>query len=730
MKKQLIFILVSGFFQGAGLAQEVSGEWTVDDIFGSSRFALKGLSSVQWLDGGRKFSYVAADTATGIRNLYLYTLADGKSELVVDGALLAPRADERPVQIASYQWSPDGKTILVTDSLPARKLKSGGNFGIYDVAAKTFRMLTNTHEHQEIIKFSPDGSKIGFVRSHNLFVLDLTSGRETQLTFDGSEDIINGGFDWVYEEEFAIIDGWMWSPDSRQIAFWRLDQSAVSKFPLVRYSKGDAHATVDVMHYPKAGDHNSLVSVGVVNIGTRQIVWLNLGENPDIYIPRIQWTKNPEFIAVQRMNRGQDTLDLILANVLDGTVKTILTETDTAWVEIEDNLTFLEKSDQFLWTSFRDGNTHIYLYERDGTLVRQVTRGPWDVTQLVGVNEKRKLTYFIATQASPRERHLYSVRFDGTGMRRLTREPGWHSVNIAPDYLTYIDTHSSAKTPTDISLRANDGTLIARLIENSIGIFGDSPMGDLSFFSFKTVDSVSLNGWMITPPGSDRSKKYPVLMYVYGGPGSQTVVDRWGGTRYLWHQMMAQHGYIIVSVDNRSSGGRGKSAMQGCHRRLGVRETEDHIESAKYLASLPYVDASRIGIWGWSGGGYMTCMALTLGAEYFKMGIAVAPVTDFRFYDTIWTERYMDTPQHNPEGYTETSPITYAARYKGNLMIIHGTADDNVHWQNTIVFVNELIRQNKPVQTMFYPGRTHSIRGDNATRHLYSVMTGYILEKL
>ena len=721
-------------------AQQATNEWTLDDIFASSKFQTKSLSSVKWIEGGKKYSYLETDSVTHQRNLYLYTVADGSQEMVMDGSTLVARPGDRPFRFGSYEWSSDGERILLTGTLRARRVKTGGNFGVYTVATKSFRMLTDTSVEQArlspkdvggqaIIKFSPDGSKIGFVRSNNLFVMDVESGQETQLTFDGSADTLNGVFDWVYEEEFAIIDGWQWSPDGKRIAFWRLDQSGEPSFPIVRYKSDDANPQVEMTRYPKAGDRNASVKIGVVDLNTRQTTWLDLGTNEDIYIPRIQWTHNPEILSVQRLNRAHDTLELLLANVIDGSTKTILTETDSAWVEVEDNLTFLEKSDQFLWTSYRDGFTHIYLYNLDGTLVRQITKGNWEVTQLVGVNEKRKIVYFIATQASPLERQLYSIKLDGTGFRRITGEAGWHSINFSPDYLVFIDDFSDVNTPHNVLLRTNDGTLIARLITNSIDMLNGYPLSEQKFFSFGTTDGQVLNGWMITPTDFDSTRKYPVLMYSYG-VGGQTVTNQWGGSRFFWHQLLAQKGYIVVSVDGRGSEGRGKVFRQAGHLRLGIPESNDQIEGAKYLASLPYVDGSRIGMYGSSGGGYMTCMAMTYGADYFKAGIAIASVTDLRFYDTIWTERYMSTPQKNPEGYKETAPITHTAKFKGNLLLIHGTADDNVHWQNTIMFVNELIKQNKQVQTMFYPNRPHGIFGDNASRHLYTMMTNFLLEKL
>lgn len=709
-------------------SQTATKEWNIDEIFGSTKFASKSLSGVQWVPDGRKFSYLETDSVTKSRNLYTYNVADGKREMVMEGSLLATGKDDKPMRIGSYEWSSDGRNILITGTLPARRTKSGGNFGVFSVESKTFRLLTDTSAAQAIVRFSPDARSIGFVRENNLFVLDVATGVEKQLTFDGSDDIINGKFDWVYEEEFSIIDGYQWSPDSKRIAFWRLDQSAVRKFPLVRYPSGDAYPSVEEMRYPKAGEKNSLVKIGVVDVESKETRWLDFGSNTDIYVPRIKWTNNPQILSLQRLNRGQDTLELLLANVLEGTIKTVLTEADTAWIDINDNLRFLKKSDQFLWTSFRDGFMHIYLYSLDGSLVRQVTRGDWEVTDVLSVNENRRTVSFASTEASPLERHLYSIKFDGTGLRRLSKESGWHSGNFSPDGLVYIDSYSSANTPSQAVLRSNNGTKVAQLVENKKEIFNGYPMSETKFLSLRTSDDATLNAWMIKPADFDSTRRYPVFIHVYGLPASQDVVNRWGGSTFLWYQLLAQQGYIIMSVDSRTAFGWGKAAMQQSHDRVGLKEANDFIEAAKYLTTLSYVDSSRIGIWGWSGGGYTTCMAMTLGADYFKTGIAVAAVTDWRFYDTIFSERYMDTPQNNPEGYKETAPLTHVSKLKGDLLIIHGTTDDNVHWQNAIAFVDEAIKQNKQVQTMFYPGRAHGLGG--ASVHLYTMMTKYVLEKL
>jgi len=710
-------------------AQE-SHPWALEEIFSSSKFTMKSLSALQWLEDGRRFSFLERDTTDQLNDLRVYHVEDGRKEIAMDGALLSIGDSSNPMRIGSYEWSNDGRSILVTGSLPARRVKTGGNFGLFDVEKKTFRMLSDSAEDQSNIRFSPDGQQIGFVRANNLFVLDVKTGQETQLTTDGSDTIINGRFDWVYEEEFSIIDGWEWSPDGTHIAFWRLDQSMVPTFPIIRYPN-DSHVQVETMRYPKAGDPNSRVRIGVANVATRQLTWVDIGSNEDIYIPGIQWTKDPDVLAVKRLNRGQDTLDLMLANIDDGSTEIVLTETDTAWIDAEGGyLEFLDDSDRFVWTSNRDGFSHLYLYSLDGTLEKQVTSGPWEVTSVYGVDERRGVIYFASTKPSPLERHLYRIKLDGSGMRRMTDEPGWHSINFSPDKLVFLDTYSTSSSPSRISLRSNTGEHVATLLENSMESFAGYRFGTQKFFEVRTTDGESLNARMIMPPDFDPGHRYPVLFSVYGGPGSQTVMNAWGGSNYLWYQLLAGKGYIIVHVDNRGTGARGKAFMQQTNRRVGIREVGDYVETAKYLSSLSYIDSSRIGIWGWSGGGSMTCLAMTLAAGTFKAGMAVAPVTDWRFYDTIYSERYMGTLENNPEGYRLTSSLTYASKMKGNLLLVHGTADDNVHWQNTIVFVNELISENKQVRTMFYPDRRHGISGRNATLHVFTLLTEYLLENL
>ena len=716
----LVLLLLGAFSPSP--AQE--NKWNLEEIFSSTTFSQKSLSGVEWVDGGKKISYL--DTVSTFRSIYTLDFSDGERELVLDGRLLKANDSTEVFRIGAYVWSPDEHSILVTGTLPARRTKTGGNFGLFDIEAKTFRLLTNTDEPQSIIQFSPDGNSIGFVRSNNIFVVDVESGIEKQLTVDGSDETLNGNFDWVYEEEFKVITGWEWSPDGKRIAFWHLDVSNEPEFPIVRYPRDSAHADLRMMKYPKPGDPVAEVRIGVVNVADGDVRWIDLGPTKDVYVPRIQWTRNPEVLSVQKINRMQDTLQLLLADIETGSVTQVLEETSDGWIFVHNNLRFLERTEQFIWTSNRDGYNHVYLYNLDGTLVKQLTKGEWEVTEILEVNERRRLVYFVGTKNSPLERHLYSVRLDGSRTTTITKEPGTHDISLSPDFLVYLDAFSSTTRPSQSAIYTNDGTRVATLVENTRDVLRGYAISEQQFFSFTTLDNVALNGWMIKPHDFDPKKKYPVLMFVYGGPGSQTVKNMWGSTSFYWYQLLAQNGYFIVSIDNRGTGARGRDFMQTTLKQLGVWETHDQIEGARYLASLPYIDSTRIGIWGWSYGGYMTCMAMTLGAEYFKVGVAGAPVTHWRYYDAIYTERYMKSLESNPNGYEESSPITHASELKGNLLIVHGTEDDNVHWQNTIAFVDELIRQRKQVSTMFYPGKTHSVRG----LHLYTLITDFLLKHL
>ncbi|MDI6779137.1 MAG: S9 family peptidase [Bacteroidota bacterium] len=733
----IVFILALQLFAQAIFSQERGKELTLDDIFNSQKFAQKSVRNVKWLNNGQAFLYLETDTAKKQTDIWKYDVKSGKRSLFVNAGKLVLNDTNKAFRIQNYILSPDEKSILFTGVLPAHAVKSGGNFFLYDVKKNKFKQLTDTDKEQLNVKFSPDGKKIGFVRDNNIFVLDIETGIEKQLTTDGEKHILNGRFDWVYEEEWSIIDGWQWSPDGKSIAYWQLDERRVPEFTITDYTQ--THPPKETMRYPKAGDPNSIVRIGVVSLKTMLTRWMDIGSDDDIYIPRIKWTKQPNHLCIFRVNRLQNKLDLLCANTLTGETRVLSTEESSTWVEIEDaSLNFLSDGG-FIISSEKDGFMHLYRYDRNGKQINQITKGEWEVKRVLGLDEKNEIIYFTANEKSPLERHLYSIKLNGSKLTRISREEGTHNINISPDYSVYLDTYSNKSMLPKINLHTVGGKLIRVVEENKVPAYDEYRLSQKEFFTFKSSDGTEFSGWMMKPvdfsaegrttSGGDQLKKYPVLMYVYGGPGSQTVLNEWD-RNILWYTLLTQKGYIIVSVDGRGTGGRGKAFKSITYKNLGKWETTDQIEGAKYLASLPYVDASRIGIWGWSYGGYMACMSILLGDDVFKTAVSVAPVTDWKFYDTIYTERFMQTPELNPDGYRDGASTTHASKLKGNLLIIHGTADDNVHWQNTIALVSELQKHNKQFQTAFYPGGTHGVAGGIVRLQLYTMITDYILEKL
>ncbi len=702
---------------------------TLEDLFASSKFTEQRTRGFQWYEGGKSYTYLETDTNVHVTSIWKCEVASGKKMKLVDGSDLVLNKGEEPYPIENYAWSPDRKKVLFTGTFAARGLKTGGNFFLYDLDDHSFRQLTRSDQEQMNVKFSPAGDKLGFVRADNLFILNLDDGRETQLTFDGTDHVRNGHFDWVYEEEFGIIDGWQWSRDGKYIAYWQIDERREPDFPVVDFLP--MHQKITRTRYPKAGDPNAVVKIGMIDISSGKNVWADIGapldSTQDTYVPRIAWTPRADMLCVQRLNRHQNILDVTMVNPVNGEAAIIMTEKSTTWIDVNNDLTFLNDADEFIWSSERDGFNHLYLYDTRGNLVRQLTQGHWDVDHLIGVDEKSGKIYFSAGVASPIDREIYSVGLNGAGFKRLTKEEGWNDARFSPDYSVFLLSYSNANTPAKVTFRKNDGSLIREFENGRIPALDSTHLGKKNFFTFKTTDGVELNAWIIRPYDFDSTRKYPVIVNVYGGPGSQEVVNSWGGTRYLWYQLMAQHGYISACVDNRGTGARGKDFKTVTYKHLGKWETHDQIEFAKYLSSLPYIDAGRIGIMGGSYGGYMTLMSILLGNDVFKTAIASSSVTHWKFYDSIYTERYMLTPSENPDGYEESAPITYARNLKGNLLIVHGTDDDNVHMQNSITMINELVKENKLFETSLYPGSKHGIR---QRLQYYNTMTNFLLEKL
>ncbi len=719
---KIITVLFLTIFVSTTFAQKK--HFTVEDILTNPKFFGKSLSGVKWFDNGNKFSFQKFDTVSVSMAIYGHDVLTGEEKIIVTGKDLQTEENMPPVRFRYYQWSPDSKKILFTTYLLPRYAKPGGDFYIYYVDEKKVVSIKEGIHKQWVPQFSPDSKKIAFVRDDNIFVYDLETNTETQLTSDGNGLILNGHFDWVYQEELSVKQGWRWSSDSKKIAFWRLDQS---NEPEIRIAKWDSlYFNFLDLRYPKAGAPNAIVKIGVINISTKNTTWMDLGDNQDIYIPRIDFTNNPNTLAVQRLNRLQNHLELLFYDVNSGKGKLILEEKSNAWVDVHDDLKFLKKTKNFVWSSERDGYLHLYLFNNNGSLKQKLTSGNWEVKRLVAVDEENQKVYFTANKRNTINLDFYSVNFDGSNLTRLSAEPGYYSVSMTDNSVNYILTYRSANNPSKIMLFSN-GIKKKDLVVNDLSAFKEYAVPKKEFLKFKTSDGVELNAFMIKPPDFNPEKKYPVLVYNYSGPGSQIVTD---ARKNLWHVLLAQKGYIIFALDNRGTGGRGTEFKHVVYKNLGHWEVNDLVEGAKYLHTLPYVDSSRIGIWGWSYGGYTSALTLAKAPEFFKMAISVAPVTDWKFYDDIYTERYMSLPKLNPEGYKNSSVLTYAGNIKGKLLLIHGTADDNVHFQNSVELVNELIANNIQFSTMYYPERNHSIYGGNTRIHLYTLMLNFILENL
>lgn len=700
---------------------------TVESIYASNEFRTQGAGLDFHTDGENVLVFERSDTATDV---WLEGIRTGEREQLIEGRLLVPAGATAPILIEDIDFSTDRSHALIfTNSERVWRLNTLGEYYVYDLEQRTLTPVSVTGGKQMFAKLSPDASTVGFVRDNNLFVTDLRTGTEKQLTFDGSEDIINGTSDWVYEEELDLRDAWRWSPDGRAIAYWRFDQSPIETFYMID-ELGGQYAEPIPLRYPKAGTENSSVQVRVVEVASGATKTITQVDG-NSYIPRVDWAESPHELVIQRLNRPQNRLEVLLADVRSGELRTVFVETDDAWVDVDDDLIWLDDGRRFLWTSERDGYNHVYLYDRNGSVLRQLTDGDWDVLSVLGADERRGWLYYTSAQPTPMERQLFRVRLDGSRTERLTKESGSHSIAMSPDYSYYVDTWSQAGVPPTTRLFSTDGRLSRVLAENAnlAQKLERMKLQRPEFFQFQTTDGVTLNGYIIKPPDFNPNRRYAALLYVYGGPGSQTVTDAWGGSRYLWHQLLAERGILVVSVDNRGTGARGRDFKKITYLNLGEYETRDQAEAARYLGTLPYVDASRIGIWGWSYGGYMTALSM-MNSDRFAAGVSVAPVSDWKLYDTIYTERFMRTPADNPDGYRESSAIEKAGQLEGELLVVHGTGDDNVHFQNTTQLINALQAENEQFDMMIYPNRTHSISGGNTTVHLFNKITSWLLENL
>ena len=626
-----------------------------------------------------------------------------------------------------YEFNADeSKVMLTTELEPIYRRSALGKYFVLNLADNSVQLVSE--EKIQEPTFSPEGNYVAYGLNNNLFIYDLESKATTKITSDGKKnEIINGITDWVYEEEFSFVRAFEWNADGTKIAFLRFDETEVPEFSMDVYGS-ELYPEQHVFKYPKAGEKNADISLHIYDLKSDKTNEVKVGKPySDFYIPRIKWTNDPNILSAQYMNRHQNELDLWMINAGNLSSDLVLAERDEAYIDVTFDLTFLEDN-SFIWTSEADGYNHIYHYRLNGELINQVTRGNWEVTSYYGLDKQNNRIYYQSVENGSINRDIYAIDLDGRNKRRLSDKAGTHSASFSADFSYFINSFSSVKNPPEYTLnQARDGRLIKVIKKN------DKLAEKLSTYktSEKEFSTISVNGydlnmWMIKPVDFDPDKSYPVFMYQYSGPGSQQVRNRWNSSNDYWYQMLAQKGYIIVCIDGRGTGLRGAQFKKVTQKELGKYEVEDQIEAARQLSKLPYVDADRIGIWGWSYGGFMSSNCLFKGNDVFKMAIAVAPVTSWRFYDTIYTERYMATPQENPGGYDDNSPINHVDKLKGDFLLIHGGGDDNVHVQNTMRMVEALIQADKQFEWMIYPDRNHGIYGGNTRLHLYRKMTNFI----
>jgi dipeptidyl-peptidase-4 len=722
MKSKLAIVL----FLSVSFSIVAQQKLSVEEIY-SGAFRPETMDELFAMKNTNQYTVLNFDRATRSSQIDLYDFATLKKvNTIIDTKSFPELVDG----IDSFVFSKDEKQVLLANnSNQIFRYSFNANFFLYNLDTKK---LTKILEQVQQPTFSPDGLKIGYAKENNLFIYDIASQKTTQVTFDGKKNsIINGITDWVYEEELAFVRAYDWSADSKKLAFIRFDETEVPEFSMNIFKK-ELYPTVETFKYPKAGEKNSKVSLLLYDIASNSSKAIDLSNYNDFYIARIKWTNDANVLSAQILNRHQDNLDLLFIDGTTAISKVVLNEKDKAYIDVTDNLTFL-KDNSFIWTSEKDGFNHIYLYDKTGKLKNQITKGNWEVTAFYGFDEKNKTIYYQSVENGSTIRDVYKIGLDGKNKLKLSQQVGTNSATFSPNFQFFINSFSSSSQPTINTLNStNDGKQIQSIIDNKTLAekVKKYNLPTKEFFELTTEKGNKLNAWMIKPNDFDANKKYPVFMYQYSGPGSQEVNNKWNTSNDYWFMMLAQQGYIIACVDGRGTGFKGAAFKKCTQNQLGKLEVEDQIDAAKVIGNYSYVDKTRIGIFGWSYGGFMSSNCLFKGADVFKMAIAVAPVTNWRFYDSIYTERYLQTPQENASGYDDNSPINYVSKLKGNFLLIHGTADDNVHVQNSMQMIEALVQANKQFDWAIYPDKNHGIYGGKTRIQLYNKMTTFIKEKL
>ena len=729
--KTTVLIILCLMLGGIVTQGQENSKITLADLWKNGTFYPQGVRGLRSMDDGNHYTTLEKGSMI-IKSSY-------KTGEPVDTLVNAGEMDAPFKRIQGYSFNDEESKIMVYSKRKSIYRHSfTAEFYVIDLTDNSV-MPVSENGRQQLATFSPAGGKVAFVRDNNIFIKDLPSGEEKQITHDGEKNkIINGAPDWVYEEEFGFKKAFEWSPDGEKIAYMKFNETRVKEYTMKIYGgaaphhkENDPYPEIRQWKYPKAGEKNSILTVHVYDLNSEKTTEMDVGEGTDQYIPRIRWTTSPDKLSIFRLNRLQNHLELLIANPVTGESEVMYSEKNEYYIA-EKNLDFinyLEDGKHFTLLSEMDGWSQLYLMNMDGTIETKLTKGKYDVTDYYGFEKKEERFYFQAAKESPLRREVYSVNMQGEELRKISEKEGTNAASFSNGFKFYINTFSSAQQPPYITLHDKSGETI-RVLEDNKTLQNKLDTLDHSlkeFFSFKTSDEVKLNAYMIKPVDFDPSKEYPVLVTQYSGPASQSVRDSWS---FGWNNFLAQEGYVVVSVDPRGTGARGEEFRKITYKQLGHYETIDLVETAKYLGKKDFIDKDRIGIWGWSYGGFMTCLSMTKGDGVYDAGIAVAPVTNWRFYDNIYTERFMRKPQQNKEGYEQNSPLNFADQLQGDLLLVHGSADDNVHVQNTMEFAERLVQANKQFDMKIYTNRNHGIYGGNTRYHLYNLMTDFLEENL
>ena len=716
---------------------------TVERIFGKEEFKTQPWGPARWLKDGSGYTTLERSaTLKEAKDIVRYEPESGRREVLVSAADLIPRGESTPLKISDYEWTEDGMKVLVfTNTKRVWRMNTRGDYWVLDLKSKDLTKLGGDAAPATLMfaTLSPDGRRVAYVCEHNLFVQTLEGMRIIQLTTDGSSTLINGTSDWAYEEEFSLRHGFRWSPDGESIAYWQFDTTGVGEFKLINNTDA-IYPKITSYAYPKVGETNSACRVGVVKASGGTTCWFRPNTDPrNHYIPALEWSEDSKQVVFQQLNRLQNTNQVIRGNASTGEIENLLTERDDAWVEVLDNWHWLGNGTRFLWLSERDGWQHLYAAAATGGEISILTPGAYDVVGIVGVDEQQGCVYFIASPDNPTQRYLYRAPLDGSGkVERVSPndQPGTHSYKMSDDCRWAFHTYSRFGQPPIIELVRLPEHKVVRVVSDNAGLrakLAKLKTCPSEFFRVGLGNDLQLDAWCIKPPDFDPAKRYPLLINVYGEPAGSTVVDSWGGGNHLWHCLLAQQGYVVMSIDNRGTATpRGREWRKSIYRQIGILAAADQAAATRQiLRDRPYLDPSRIGIWGWSGGGSMSLNAIFRYPDLYRTAMAIAFVSNQRYYNTIYQERYMGLPADNAAGFRDGSPITFANQLQGNLLLVYGTGDDNCHYQNCESLVNELIKHNKQFSQLSYPNRTHAIKeGKGTRRHLYETLTRYLKENL